>query len=126
ATCAMGRHALMGTREPPSGLALGNPPQLATGNKYQLEVDLPPNPSAPGLALLRHYNGLATSSGAFGRNWSHSYELRLHRRHDGWRVRQGDGSLRKVPSPVANGSGWSLSWPGRSAQRRVGAETGPE
>lgn len=108
----MGGTAVMGALEPQPGLALGNPIHLATGNKYQLEVDLPPNPSAPGLALLRHYNGLATSSGAFGRNWSHSYELRLLRRHDGWRVRQGDGSLRKVPSPVANGSGWSLSWPG--------------
>src|SRR3546814_17005485 len=34
------------------------PIHLATGNKYQKETDLPPNPHAPGIEVVRHYNAL--------------------------------------------------------------------
>ncbi len=112
APCAVGTTTTPGTREPMPGFELGNPVHLANGNKYQLDIDLPPNPSAPGLELVRHYNGLATLSTSLGRNWSLSYDARLLRHHDGWHVRHGDGSITKIPPPIPQGTGFLWQWPG--------------
>lgn len=108
----MGGAATLGSAALAPGLGLGNPVHLATGNKYQLDIDLPPNHHAPGLELVRHYNGLATQGGALGRNWALSYDARLIHRGDGWRVQQGDGSLKRIaaPEPFAGGHIWR--WPG--------------
>src|SRR5690606_26419910 len=89
----------------------GNPVHLASGNKYQLDVDLPPNPAAPGLELVRHYNGLSIQSGKLGRNWSLSYDARLMRRNGEWLLRQGDGSLFRDPSITRHGDGHVWKWP---------------
>ena len=117
APCARGGIATLGQSEPAPGFSLGNPVHLASGNKYQLEVDLPPNASAPGLELIRHYNGLSIHSGALGRNWTLSYDTRLQRRGDGWQLRQADGSIRKISPPLPSGTGFTWSWPdGRQLQ----------
>ena len=53
----------------------GNPIDLATGNKYQREVDY--ERGARSLLLARHYNSKVTAQGSFGRNWSTDYDARL-------------------------------------------------
>src|SRR5690606_32139368 len=111
APCSTGGLATAGSSEPLPGLAVGNPVHLATGNKYQLDVDLPPNPSAPGLELVRHYNGLSTQAGVLGRNWRLSYDTRLQRRGNQWRLLQADGSILDIlePTPTAKGYAWHSS-----------------
>lgn len=55
----------------------GNPINLATGNKYQDEVDL--FPMKGGLELVRYYNSLDHEVGVLGRGWKWSYDERLYR-----------------------------------------------
>ena len=110
--CATGGTATLGNHEPSPGFGLGNPVHLATGNKYQLDIDLPPNRSAPGLELVRHYNGLSTRAGALGRNWTLSYDTQLQRHGGGWRLRQADGSIKPVAAPLPQGDGWVWQGPG--------------
>lgn len=112
APCATGGTATLGNNEPIPGFGLGNPVHLATGNKYQLDVDLPPNPSAPGLELVRHYNGLSTQAGVLGRNWTLSYDTQLQRHGQEWRLRQADGSVKPVAAPLPQGDGWLWQGPG--------------
>lgn len=111
APCATGGITTQGAAEPAPSLLLGNPVHLATGNKYQLDVDLPANPASPGLELVRHYNGLATGGGALGRNWTLSYDTQLIRRGQGWLVRQADGSTRPIPTPRVSGKDSVWQWP---------------
>lgn len=101
----MGGLATMGAAEPMPSLQLENPVHLATGNKYQLEVDLPPNTSAPGLELVRHYNSLSIRAGSLGRGWASSYDTRLSRRGSKWFVEQADGSVRQISAPTAADDG---------------------
>lgn len=103
--------AIIGGTEPLPGFSLGNPVHLATGNKYQLDVDLPPNPSAPGLELVRHYNGLSTQAGTLGRNWRLSYDTRLQRRGKGWQLLQADGSTLDISHPTPIDHGHALLFP---------------
>src|SRR5690606_3307245 len=65
--CSSGGVALAGRTEPGLNLGAGNPIHLATGNKYQKETDLPANPHAPGLELVRHYNALDRRTSVLGR-----------------------------------------------------------
>src|SRR5690606_35979501 len=111
APCPRGDTTTQGMRVAEPGFELGNPVHLASGNKYQLDVDLPPNPAAPGLELVRHYNGLSIQSGKLGRNWSLSYDARLMRRNGEWLLRQGDGSLFRDPSITRHGDGHVWKWP---------------
>ena len=111
APCATGGLTTIGNAEPQPSLSVGNPVHLATGNKYQLEVDLPPNPSAPGLELVRHYNGLSTRAGPLGRNWSMSYDTRLQRRADQWLLLQADGSHVAINPPLAEGDAYIVPLP---------------
>ncbi len=60
-----------------AGSAAGNPIDLVSGNKYQLETDLAPLPGALGLEIRRHYNSSDASAGAFGPGWRLGYEARL-------------------------------------------------
>lgn len=117
APCAVGGIATLGGTEPASGFGLGNPVHLANGNKHQLDVDLPPNASAPGLQLVRHYNGLSIQAGALGRNWTLSYDTRLQRRHDGWQLLQADGSIRKIATPLPAGQGFVVSGAGQDGRQ---------
>ncbi len=58
------------TLGPPScEIAVGNPINSATGNKYQPEADYA-EPGAFSLHLTRHYNSQSTASGPFGTGWS--------------------------------------------------------
>jgi len=59
-------------------LGVGNPIHVATGNKYQAEIDLAPLPGLLGIAFTRHYNSQATGvAGAIGAGWRHSYEASI-------------------------------------------------
>lgn len=112
APCAAGGLATLGATGPTPSLQLGNPVHLATGNKYQLDVDLPSNPSTPGLELVRHYNSLSVQAGPLGRGWSMSYDTRLVRRGKGWFAVQADGSERSIAAPVAADDGTQAwHWP---------------
>ena len=75
-----------------SSLAIGNPVNLATGNKYQREVDLPAAPGVLGIELIRHYNARDLRTEALGRNWVWSYDTRLFRVGDTVQIVQADGS----------------------------------
>lgn len=132
APCATGGLATFGNSEPTPGFGLGNPIHLASGNKYQLDIDLPPNPSAPGLELVRHYNGLSTRASALGRNWSLSYDTLLEQRNTGWRLRQADGSVKDISAPLPIPGGFKWGAPnGRQLEfdtqgRLTGIRTGRE
>lgn len=121
--CMLGGVAAAGSAEPVLGVGAGNPVHLATGNKYQHEIDLPAGPQAPDLELVRHYNALAPRHGVLGRGWALSYDTRLRRAGARWRVVQADGShiefqgAAGAPLPNAHGSlrregrHWVWRWP---------------
>src|SRR5690606_33393667 len=73
-------------------LGIGNPVHLATGNKYQQELDLPGNPASPLLQVLRHYNSLDPRHGAFGQGWATSYDTRIYQAGGRIQIVQADGS----------------------------------
>ena len=111
APCARGGLTTQGNAEPQASMQLGNPVHLATGNKYQLDIDLPATRNAPGLELVRHYNARDTRSGSLGRNWRLSYDVQLTRNHDGWQIRQGDGSLIQATQIEDKGTTRVWIWP---------------
>lgn len=133
APCAMGGIATLGAAEPLPSLELGNPIHLASGNKYQLDIDLPPNRHTPGLELVRHYNSLSTQGGVLGPNWSLSYDTRLLNLNGGWQLGQADGSTRRIAPPASEGNDRLWRWPdgrqlrfdstGRLIQIKAGATT---
>ncbi|MBV6304019.1 DUF2235 domain-containing protein [Candidimonas humi] len=91
--CGQGGIAtLPGDAEPGINLGAGNPINLATGNKYQQELDLPPSRRAPRLELRRHYNAQDPRDSALGRGWAWSYDTRLYRAGGRWQIVQADGS----------------------------------
>lgn len=51
-------------------LGVGNPINLATGNKYQREVDVAFAGAYTSLSLVRHYNSQDERTGVFGKSWS--------------------------------------------------------
>jgi len=68
-----------------AGQHVGNPIEVASGNKYQREVDF--SAFASGLAFVRHYNSLLSDvNRGLGPGWRHSYQVSL--------VRVGPGTLR--------------------------------
>jgi RHS repeat-associated protein len=92
APCAADGVATQGDAGASSNLGIGNPVNLATGNKYQREVDLPALPGALGIELVRHYNARDVRAEALGRNWVWSYDTRLFRVGDMVQIVQADGS----------------------------------
>lgn len=115
--------ASQGHLSPEPSLAIGNPVHLATGNKHQQELDLPSNPAAPLLQVLRHYNSLDPRHGPFGRGWSSSYDTRLYPGATRIQIVQADGSRItfrvKDGEPQKNqrgilrrdGAQWQWIWP---------------
>lgn len=95
--CAYGGIAGTSRIEPGITLAAGNPIHLATGNKYQQEIDLPPNPALRGLELIRHYNAMDVRTSVLGRGWTLSYDTQLHRVASGWQIVQADGGRIAFP-----------------------------
>ena len=58
-------------------LFVGNPVNVATGNKYEEAVDI--TVSTPGIPLefRRAYNSQSTRDGPLGYGWTHTYDIRL-------------------------------------------------
>jgi RHS repeat-associated protein len=82
---------------PPCGVAVGNPLNAISGNKFQREVDMPALPGVLGLELVRYYNSESALSGyrgLLGSGWRLSYEwdLVVHPGGDSITVHQGDGT----------------------------------
>ncbi|TBO32928.1 hypothetical protein EYS42_07135 [Aquabacterium lacunae] len=74
----------------------GQPFNVLTGNKYQLEQDMPALPGVLGLELVRHYNSVQSTpnmpNGLVGLGWRLSYETRLHAKGRNIEIVQADGS----------------------------------
>ncbi len=66
----------------------GNPIHVVSGNKYQLETDLP---GLLGLVWQRHYNSQSDYRGELGSGWRHSYDVEARPTAKGFRVVQADG-----------------------------------
>ncbi|WP_187395055.1 phospholipase effector Tle1 domain-containing protein [Pigmentiphaga aceris] len=92
APCAADGVATQAEAGASSSLAVGNPVNLATGNKYQRETDMAAAPGALGIELIRHYNARDMRTEALGRNWVWSYDTRLFRVGDTVQIVQADGS----------------------------------
>ena len=77
-------------------LGAGNPLNVLSGNKYQVEVDLPPLPGVLGLEIVRHYNSQYARpnvpNGNFGRGWKLSYETELYVVRNTVQIVQADGT----------------------------------
>ena len=121
--CAIGGVASAGAWQASSNLSAGNPINLASGNKYQQDLDLPAHPSARGLELVRHYNSLDPRSNSLGQGWQYSYDTRLVQAGERWQIAQADGSTivwqgslqAPLPGPYGtlehNDNGWVWLWP---------------
>jgi RHS repeat-associated protein len=121
--CAQGGLASAGATEPGLSLGVGNPIHLATGNKYQKELDFPSSMAAPGLEIVRHYNAHDRRPSRLGPGWSLSYDTRLFFAAAHWQIVQADGSRVTFSAakgqPVANAFGtlerinqqWLWQWP---------------
>ena len=75
-----------------AALNVGNPINIVTGNKYQVEVDLSPLPGELALKFIRHYNSNGAADGVVGYNWRHTYHVKLERFDQSTiSIRQADG-----------------------------------
>lgn len=92
APCAQSGLASQHTSEPSLNLGAGNPINLVTGNKYQLQTDLPANINFPGIEIIRHYNSAAPVNDFIGYGWKLSYDTKLYKVKDSWQIIQADGS----------------------------------
>ncbi|MDE2088970.1 MAG: DUF2235 domain-containing protein, partial [Gammaproteobacteria bacterium] len=93
--CQGGGPASLGnTSGTPQGV--GNPLHVASGNKHQREVDMPPLPGVLGLELVRYYNSAysaaKTSPTIMGRGWRLSYETELYALKTTVQILQADGT----------------------------------
>jgi len=80
-------------------LAVGNPINVVTGNKYQKETDLRQLSGSLGLQFQRHYNSRTNHKGSLGYNWRHSYDVMIQRVEDSdpQRVRLSQSDGRTIP-----------------------------
>jgi RHS repeat-associated protein len=80
----------------PKCAAAGNPINVITGNKFQVETDLPALPGMLGLEIVRYYNsglsGRHNTLGVLGRGWRLSYESELAAIGDTVQIRAADGT----------------------------------
>ncbi len=81
---------------PPNGgnpgcAGAGNPVHLATGNKFQEEIDLAPLPGVLGLEFIRYYNSRQNDFGSVGRGWRHSYDTSLRDVGNSLQIMTADG-----------------------------------
>ncbi len=97
--CPQGGIATLAPAEPELNLGAGNPIHIVTGNKYQRETDLPANPHAPGLEIVRHYNSSDPQVSPTGPGWRLSYDTQLFFRAGHWQIVQADGSRILFPAP---------------------------
>ncbi|MER1966655.1 DUF2235 domain-containing protein [Castellaniella sp. GW247-6E4] len=78
--------------EPALNLGIGNPVHLATGQKFQRDLDLPAPPDGRYPALVRIHRSGDGSPGPWGAGWHGEYDLRLTTRGTGWHIVQADGA----------------------------------
>ncbi len=78
----------------------GNPITIATGNKYQYEVDIKADRPF-GLSLKRYYNSQYSVPGALGYGWRHEYESSLRIDGESINVIRDDGKI--LPFASVNG-----------------------
>lgn len=119
--CAPGGAASQGHRDPSLNLGVGNPVNLATGNKHQYDIDVPGWPSGALLGFARHYNAMTSRHSVLGPGWSHSYDTRLFQTPLGVAILQADGSRILFPGtpPYRQRHGvlrrhkhlWEWHWP---------------
>ena len=95
-------------------LGVGNPIDLATGNKYRHELDLRTDGHVP-LVFARHYNSRNRHVGPLGVGWSHSFETRLVRVRIGQRTEiqiiQGDGRRIVFTPHASHAHQWRTALP---------------
>lgn len=89
--CSPGGVASQGHVEPAINLGMGNPVNLATGNKHQYDIDLPRPWGKAGLGLARHYNSMSPRTTSLGPGWTTDYDTRLYQVPGGVVVLQADG-----------------------------------
>lgn len=100
--CSQGGIATLASTEPELNLGAGNPVHVVTGNKHQRETDLPANPHAPGLEIVRHYNSSDPQVSPTGPGWRLSYDTQLFFRAGHWQIVQADGSRILFFAPPAD------------------------
>jgi hypothetical protein len=104
----------------------GNPIAIASGNKYQMEVDLPALPGELGLEIVRHYNSAhARVLGPLGNGWRLSYETELYRIGQTLQVLQADGSRQTFSIDPQNPSHCTSDDP-RAGHIHIGHTTTPK
>lgn len=107
--CAQGGAANFPGVEPQLNLGIGNPVHLASGNKFQYELDLPARRDGAFPALARIYNAMDPRSGVLGPGWQLAIDSRLVMRNGQWHIVQANGQHirfnRVTGASVPNGSG---------------------
>jgi RHS repeat-associated protein len=77
-----------------AALSVGNPIHVATGNKFQTEIDIPSLSGLLGIGFKRHYNSAAVREPSIlGAGWRHSYQASLRQRARFIEIVQADGRL---------------------------------
>src|SRR5690606_32033125 len=89
--CSPGGLASQGHVEPAVNLGIGNPVNLATGNKHQYDIDIPRPWDNSGLGLARYYNAMSPRTTILGPGWNTDYDTRLYQVPGGVVVLQADG-----------------------------------
>lgn len=111
--------AALGVASMPSrksiNVAVGNPVNPQTGQKFQMDLDAEALDGPLGLEIRRYYNSaLASVSSSLGRAWLFSYDTRLFVTPHAFQIIQADGGRHIFPrsAPVAQaGSGVSAELP---------------
>lgn len=82
-------------RKPEGTLSVGNPINVGTGNKYQVDNDFTV-PGSPWLDFSRYYNSQYSFARgkAMGFRWRHSFDYALELRSNGVNLLRPDGSVR--------------------------------
>ncbi len=77
--------------EPGLDPGIANPIQLATGEKYLREIDLPEPVDAGHPGFVRLYRSGSSQNSPLGRGWTSGYDVRLQVHHAGWQLSLPDG-----------------------------------
>ena len=96
--------SLAATPDAQLNLGVGNPVNIATGHKYQREIDLPGQTDAPLHGLIRHYRSGWRKSGVLGPGWTLDFDFQLIRSATGYLVQQPDGSVLELGPDKRSGT----------------------
>jgi YD repeat-containing protein len=88
-----------------AALSVGNPIHVATGNKFQTEIDVPALPGLLGIGFKRHYNSAAVGEpSVLGAGWRHSYQASLREHGRLIEILQADGRLLVFEASASSGT----------------------